>query len=174
MGCAAGTGCSFYSGGQIVASASPNVTISGNTVSGAMGIGILQQYRTDSCDCPPYNPSCCSTGLCSGATPYHNVHDLSIHDNDITETAAGSGQGAVAGLVTDICNGTCAAGTAQAGSACDATYYFDAAAGAMIDYGHDTYHIPACTLSDWAWSNGSIAWTAWNGDGEDTTGTCGP
>ena len=62
--CPAGSGCSFYSGAQILVSASPNVQVYSNTVSGAMGIGLLQQYRDSPCgsDCPSFDPSCCMLG----------------------------------------------------------------------------------------------------------------
>jgi hypothetical protein len=74
-------GSSFYGGGQIVVSASPNVEIYGNRVRGAPGIGILQQSRLDF-------PSTL------GAHVAHNVY---VHDNDITGTG-----GSVAGLAQDM------------------------------------------------------------------------
>lgn len=173
-GCPAGSGCSFYGGAQILVSASPNVTVSGNTVSGAMGIGILQQYRADACTCPmgSPNPACCTPGLCSGSTPYHHVANVSVHDNQITETRSASGAGSIAGMVTDICNGgVCASGTAMAGQPCDATTYFDAGA---VTFAKNAYHAPSCTNADWAWMNTGLAFAAWQSDGEDTAGTCGP
>jgi parallel beta-helix repeat protein len=167
-----GGGCWFYGGGQILVSASPNVTISGNTTSGAMGIGVLQQYRTDSCTCPSGSPNtaCCSPGLCSGTTPYHHVFNISIHDNDITESQTASSGGAPAGLVTDFCNGTCASETTEAGSTCDASSYYGPT---IMQYVHNTYHISACDLDDWALEGGGVTWSAWQAGGEDTTGTCG-
>lgn len=173
-GCPAGSGCSFYGGAQILVSASPNVTVSGNTVSGAMGIGILQQYRADSCTCPAGspNPACCSPGLCSGSMPYHHVANVSVHDNTITESQSASGGGSIAGLVTDICNGgVCASGTPMAGQPCDATTYFGAG---VATFAGNTYHAPPCTNADWAWMNAGLAFSAWQGDGQDTAGSCGP
>ena len=170
--CGAGTGCSFYSGGQIVVSASPNVTVSGNTTSGAMGIGVLQQFRPDACDCPTGSPNktCCSTGPCGGTSPYHHVYNVSIHDNDITETQSGPGAGTIAGLVTDFCDGTCGAGTATPGAACDAAFYFGAS---IVQFGNNAYHLSACSDADWAWKNTSVAFSPWQGSGQDGTGTCG-
>lgn len=172
-GCPAASGCSFYSGAQILVSATPNVTVSGNTVSGAMGIGILQQYRPDSCTCPSGspNPACCSPGLCSGSTPYHHVANVSVHDNQITETQSASGDGSIAGLVTDICNGVCAPGTPMAGQPCDATTYFGTG---VATFAKNTYHSPACTNADWAWMNAGLAFSAWQADGQDTAGSCSP
>jgi Right handed beta helix region len=74
-------GSSFYGGGQIVVSASPNVEIYGNRVRGADGIGILQQSRPDA-------PSTLGA---------HVAHDVDVHDNDITGTG-----GSMAGLAQDI------------------------------------------------------------------------
>jgi hypothetical protein len=74
-------GSSFYGGGQIVVSASPNVEIYGNRVRGADGIGILQQSRLD-------YPSTLGA---------HVAHDVYVHDNDMTGTG-----GSVAGLAQDV------------------------------------------------------------------------
>jgi hypothetical protein len=74
---------SFYEGGQIVVSASPDVEVYGNVVRGREGIGGLQQARTDHPDL-------------RGA---HEVWNLNIHDNQI-ELTAGTDE-VIAGIVCD-------------------------------------------------------------------------
>ena len=73
----------FYTPANIWISASPNTEVYGNTVSGANGIGLLQQDR--SANVAPYGP--------------HEIHDDYIHDNTITITTVPS---FAAGLSQDV------------------------------------------------------------------------
>jgi hypothetical protein len=79
---------------------SPNCEVRGNSATGANGIGMLQQDRTDSCTflgAPNYPDG---TPVCPG--DFHQVHDTYIHDNTSTETGV-SGSGAeIACLDEDV------------------------------------------------------------------------
>jgi hypothetical protein len=105
----------FYQGGQILLSATPNVTVRNNTVIGPIGLGMLQQARNDSCRfgaslsknypdgtpvCPYRYHACPKHGACVD-TLIHWVHDDSFFSNRITETAR-SGNADVAGLDSDL------------------------------------------------------------------------
>jgi hypothetical protein len=76
-------GDSFYRGGQIVIAASSDCDVHHNVVSGANGVGALQQNRQ------------------SGDRGPLQVRNLSVRANVMVQTAA-SGEGAVTGLVQDV------------------------------------------------------------------------
>jgi hypothetical protein len=96
----------FYQGAQILLSATPNVTVRDNTSSGAIGIGMLQQARSDACrygaahskNYPDGTPVC---PYRYRGTVIHWVHDEGIFGNTIVETAR-SGNADVAGLDSDL------------------------------------------------------------------------
>ena len=154
----AGTPALFYQGGQILLSATPNVTVRGNTVSGAIGIGMLQQERNDSCRFGKANSKNYPDGtpVCPYAyrnTFIHSVHDDAILDNRIAETAH-SGNGDVAGLDSDL-NGD---------------------AGVFSPEQHIAYTANAYTLADpsgryFDWKNVTTAKSAWLAAGQDTKST---
>lgn len=73
----------FYGGGQIVVSASPDVEVYGNEVRGEVGIGILQQRRTDFPS--PLGP--------------HEARNVHVHHNVVIATDT---SGVVAGMASDV------------------------------------------------------------------------
>ena len=130
-GNAAGSASQFFTGGQIVVSASRDVEVTGNVVDGRDGIGGLQQERTDSPD-----PR--------GA---HEVHNLAVHDNDITTFDW------AAGLNCD-----------------DATQIPAVFTSRNNTFEDNTHHVPDTTSNWWLWDGSGRTWTAWNGFGHDTPG----
>ena len=168
--CPAGTGCGFGGGAQIVVSASANVTIAKNTVSGGLGIGVYQQYREDSCDGgPPGDDTVCSPGVCSGADyGYHRVSNIVIADNDVTvEQPMEKAHAIATGMNQDICTlaGICAANSpgGDAGDTCDASAFYD---DSVLQFTGNTYHAPSCAdAGDWYWKdNALIAFPAWTAE----------
>ena len=76
-------GTSFFGGGEIVVSASPDVEVYGNRVRGAVGIGILQQRRVDFPS--PLGP--------------HEARNVHVHDNTVIATDPSA---VAAGMATDV------------------------------------------------------------------------
>jgi parallel beta-helix repeat protein len=139
-------GPDFYSSGNIIVTASPNIEIYGNKVVGRNGIGIVQQSRGSPCDYrggPTYPDG---TPVCIGGT--NSVHDIYVHDNHVTETVGGS----VAGLNQDIGDNS----------------YFTSK---NIRFVHNTYRLPSLPGTYFNWANTTIDVPAWRAAGQDTTGT---
>ena len=133
----------FYVGANILVSASPGVEVANNIVTGANGIGILQQRRTDSCSYTyPDGAPACPGG-------YHQATDEFVHDNTVTET----GGGEVAGLDEDF------------GSAAP---FATAASNRFV---HDTYHLPSLAGAFFAWDDDDLTAAQWVAAGQDTNGT---
>ncbi len=135
----------FYVGGNIVISASPNVEVYGNNVTGVNGIGMLQQLRSDSCTFGGGATYPDGTPVCPGNT--HQTHDVYIHDNTSTET----GGGEIAGLDTDTGD----------------LSYFTSKNNRFV---HNTYHLPSLTSAYFSWFNVLLDKDQWMTDGQDTTG----
>ncbi len=77
----------FYLAGDITVSASPNVEVFGNTSASNVGIGGLQQNRSDTC---LYGTSATypdGTAVCPGGS--HRLTNLYVHDNTIAPTSSG-------------------------------------------------------------------------------------
>ena len=148
----------FYEGGQILLSATPNVTVRNNVASGAIGIGMLQQARSDSCRFGAAHSKRYPDG--TPVCPYayrglaiHWVHDESIFGNTIVETAR-SGNAAVAGLDSDLLrNGP----------------VFAAANG--IVYSNNAYTLANSNGRYFEWKNATIAKGAWLAQGQDKKST---
>jgi hypothetical protein len=174
-GCDGGCPRGFFGAAQILVSASPNVGVAQNTVSGAMGIGILQQYRDDSCGagCPASRPDCCSSGVCSGSSVYHQINNVVVADNDVTETQPGTSGGLVAGLAMDVCvAGRCAGSSPgfDAGGACDGGVFYQPS---VLTFRGNTYHAASCTLTDWDWIGGNLPFATWAADMDAGAESCG-
>jgi parallel beta-helix repeat protein len=136
----------FYSSGNIVVAASPNIEVYGNRVIGRNGIGVVQQSRTSPCDyrgSPTYPDG---TPVCIGGT--NSAHDIYVHDNDVMET----GGGGVAGLNQDIG---------------DSSYFTSK----NIRFVHNTYHLPNLMGVYFIWRNTIIDVASWQAAGQDATGT---
>jgi Right handed beta helix region len=138
-------GAGFRSGGDIIISASPNVEVAENTVSGVNGIGILQQNRRDTCafNGAPNYPD--GTPVCPGGA--HQTLNAYIHDNNVTETDRGS----VAGLTNDTGDNS----------------YFTSKNNRFVN---NRYHLPSSTGSYFIWANAMINSVAWRAAGQDKTG----
>lgn len=76
-------GPSFFGGGEIVISASPDVEVYGNRVRGVVGIGVLQQRRVD---------------FPSSLGP-HEARNIHVHDNRVIATGSTA---VAAGMATDV------------------------------------------------------------------------
>jgi hypothetical protein len=144
----------FYAGADIIISASPHVTVYGNTLSSSVnGIGMLQQVRDDTCSFHGNSTYPDGTQVCPnlGASgPSHQVHDTLIHDNNSTETA-GDGLGEIAGLDDDTGVNSSFSGNNL--------------------YVHNTYHLPALGNAYFSWSKVKADPPRWQSDGQDLTGT---
>lgn len=149
---------SFYLGAQIEASASANVTVRDNHVTGAGGIGMLQQARSDSCafgthraaSYPDGTPVC--PHLYRGKR-IHWVHDNTFESNTIVETASAA-RAEVAGLDCDL--------------------HDDAAAFAPSNqnaYTNNTYTLPQRTGAYFSWVNDLMNSASWTAHGEDAGST---
>jgi hypothetical protein len=129
-------GTGFYTSGQIVTAASPNVEIYGNKVRGGDGIGFVQQDRPDAPPCPE-------------GTPKGVVHDLYVHDNDIT---ASDPSKVVAGGVAD-----------------DLPPYTSR----NNRFANNHYHLGDLSwhVFDWRNVDQRNTWSEWRSYGQDTSGT---
>jgi len=142
----------FYDGAQILVSATANSEVYNNVVTGANGIGMLQQDRPDSCSFGNSTNYPDGTPVC----PYqysghyiHWTHDNSFHDNIMTETASGHNHAAIAGLSTDLNNG------------CPDCFQ------ANNLYRNDSYFLPNSLLGYFTWENSLINEAAWFSYGQD-------
>jgi hypothetical protein len=97
----------FYSGGQIVVSASRDCEVYENIVRGQDGIGGLAQLRTDHSD---------SRGS-------HQLHNLHVYNNDMQVVWDGSGFANLAGIQTDDANQTNGVYTSQGNTFENNRYY---------------------------------------------------
>lgn len=148
----------FYLGAQIEVSASANVTVRGNHASGAAGIGMLQQARSDSCIFGSSHghtyPD--GTAVCPhryGGKLIHWVHDNTFTGNDISETAP-SGLGEVAGLDCDLHH------DASAFSATNANFYRA-----------NSYALLQPKGAYFSWLNTLMDASAWQSRGQDAGST---
>jgi hypothetical protein len=145
---------SFYLGAQIEASASANVTVRSNRVSGAGGIGMLQQARSDSCvfgtaraaSYPDGTPVCPHRYR---GKSIHWVHDNTFENNAIVETAA-AGRAEVAGLDCDL--------------------HHDGAAFSPANhnvYAENSYTLPERTGAYFSWLNKLMRPATWTAHDQD-------
>ncbi len=87
----------FYRAGDITVSASPNVEVTGNTSTAVVGIGGLQQNRTDTC---LYGTSATypdGVAVCPGGT--HRLTNLNVHGNTVAPSTGS--QTMLAGISVD-------------------------------------------------------------------------
>jgi parallel beta-helix repeat protein len=124
-----GLGGIWYGGVGILVSASPNVEVYGNTLSGnGGGIGLMQQNR--------------GTGL-FGA---HELHDVFVHDNDITSAVG------VTGLVQNVADDS----------------YFTSR---NNRFESNTYHVANLDAKNFHWMNASRTKAEWKSYGQDANGS---
>lgn len=145
----------FYLGGQIEVSASANVTVRDNRVSGAAGIGMLQQARSDSCvfgtgrkaQYPDGTPVCPHVYR---GKPIHWAHDNAFTGNTIAETAM-PGYAEVAGLDCDLHDDNAAFAPANANV-----------------YANNAYRLRNRAGTYFSWRNTLLDAAAWQAAGQDT------
>jgi parallel beta-helix repeat protein len=124
-----GIGGIWYGGVGILVSASPNVEVYGNTlVRNGGGIGLMQQSRG------------------SGTFGPHELHDVYVHDNDVTSTVG------VTGLVQNVSDNS----------------YFT---GRNNRFEHNTYRFGDLTARNFHWMNGTRTKAEWTSYAQDTTGS---
>jgi hypothetical protein len=141
------------------------VTVEHNTVSGATGIGMLQQDRNGPCAfgkrgspnfpdgtplCPYHYHYCTKTGKCVDNYT-HLVHDIRITGNHIVETAQ-SGNADVAGLDCDLQHNV-------------------AVFGSSIVYDDNAYELHAIGGYYFDWKNSVTTKAAWLASGQDAHST---
>jgi parallel beta-helix repeat protein len=136
----------FYLAGDITVSASSNVEVRGNKASSPVGIGMLQQNRTDTCS---YNGSATYPDGTAVCAPGHLLSNVYVHDNVITAPGVNS---LAAGMSVD--NGDMAAFTSRNNR-----------------FVNNTYHLPNLTGYFWTWSNVFKTSATWKAAGQDITGT---
>jgi hypothetical protein len=143
------SGTGFYTGGQIVAAASRNVTIQNNFAygltgsggDGADGIGGLQQGRGDNPALPNYH----------GAW---EIRNLTVTGNEIV--VAGAGSHLIAGISSNQ------------------TEFPTIYTGWGISFEGNTYHDAlGCSSGHWGWNDQGLSFASWQGFGHDTpVGSC--
>jgi Right handed beta helix region len=158
----------FYEGAQILLSATPNVDVHDNQVTGAVGIGMLQQDRHDSCQfgtklsttypdgtpvCPYRYHYCPKNGSQCTDNHIHLAHDNRIHNNAFIETAA-SGNADVAGLDSDLENNAPIFAPSNANL-----------------YDANTYRLPTIDGRYYDWNNATTAKGPWLRAGQDARST---
>jgi parallel beta-helix repeat protein len=129
----------FYTGGDIVISASPNCKVAGNNLTAilAVGMGVLQQSRNDSCQDALGNANYPDgTPVCPGGI--HRAANEAFSNNTASTTNPGA---LVAGVWTNCC---------------DTIYSLSG-----ITFTGDTYTLPNQTGTFFTWKNNDLTLTEW-------------